>query len=338
MPRSQVEAGRRTGIPALRRVDHFAFTVADLHAAIEFFADVLGGQLCYIEGPVQDPDGDWMTRKLGVHASATAQVAMVRLGPATNLELFQYTAPGQRTAPPRLGDPGGRRLSLRVDALDAVAALLRTRPDVRVDADEPVPGRAGDAPGRRVALTTSWGMLLELRGTTGDPATGHAPPAGPAEVRGADHLALTVTDLAASVRFFTDVIGAAPLPADGPREDGDTARTRLRLGPTDRVELRAHTGNGTPPAPRNSDVGGSHIAFHTDDVDAAAAYLAAQPGVHVMGTPETITGGPIEGNRWVYFTTPIGVQMEVLCMPDGRLPYERRTRARRVSSHSFSWA
>ncbi|MET9295208.1 VOC family protein [Streptomyces sp. NPDC003077] len=346
MPRLDVEADHttgRTGIPSIRRVDHFAFTVKDLDAAVRFLAEVLGGELCYIEGPVQDPQGDWMSRKLGVHPRAVAHVAMVRVGPHTNLELFQYTAPRQRTAAVPLDGPGGRRMALRVEDVDAVAARLRRRPDTTVTCDAVCPTVQPGRSVRRVGFTTSWGMELQLCGTADplDARSAAASPsaAGPAKVLGADHLALTVGDLAASVRFFTDVIGASPLPPRSPRErSGAPTRAHLRLGPTDRIELRQYEGNGVPPAPGNSDVGGSHLAFHVDDVDTAAAYLRSQPGVRVMGEPETITGGPIEGNRWVYFTTPIGVQMEILRMPDGRLPYERTTAARRASSHSFVWA
>jgi len=57
-------------------------------------------------------------------------------------------------------------------------------------------------------------------------------------------------------------------------------------------------------------------------------YLRKQPGVTVQGDPETIEdGGPIHGDRWVYFQTPWGMQMEVLHMPKG-MPYEQHTSAR----------
>lgn len=372
MPRLEAEADQRsgrTGIPTIRRVDHFAFTVADLDAAIRFFTDLLGGELCYIEGPVQDPEGDWMSRKLGVHPRASALVALMRVGPYTNLELFQYAAPGQRVTPVGLGDPGGRRLSLRVADIDGAVARLQARTDVEISCDTLCPTVRHGQSVRRVGFSTSWGMELQLCGAADpleerreaapaaageqaarsepepepqtDPEQEQQPESagGPVEVLGVDHLALTVADLDASVRFCTEVVGASLLPLRSPRErSGAPTRAHLRFGPTDRIELRQYEGDGSRRAPANSDVGGSHLAFHVDDVDAGAAYLAGQPGVHVMGTPETIADGPIAGNRWVYFTTPIGVQMEILCMPDGRLPYERKTTARRASSHPLSWA
>ncbi|MEJ2858345.1 MULTISPECIES: VOC family protein [unclassified Saccharothrix] len=165
-------------IPGARAVHHVAYTVPDLDQAVRFFVDVIGAELVYELGPVEDPDGDWMTRKLGVDAKASTNIAMLRLGPVTNLELFEYTAPDQRR------------------------------------------------------------------------------------------------------------------------------------------EL-----------PRNSDWGGHHLAVHVDDVDAAVAYLRDQPGVTILGEPETIEEGPITGDRWVYFTTPWGMQMELINLPPGA-PFEQHTDAR----------
>lgn len=327
-------------IPTVRRVDHFAYTVPELDSAIGFFTELLGGELCYVEGPVRDPDphGDRMLRKLGVHPRAEAHVAMVRVGATTNLELFRYTAPGRRHTPPRLHEPGGHRLAFLVEDVDALAARLRDRPGVRIHGDATAPTCEPGRSLRRLSFSTPWGMELQVCGES-DPRTAAAPrrPAGPATVLGTERLTLAVTDLDAAVRFFTRVVGAAE---DGMRcrwlGPGDQRRALLRLGPTDRIELREVAGDPAA-APRNHDAGGYHIAFHADDVDAAAAYLAAQPGVRVMGDPETIGDGPIAGNRWVYFATPVGVQMEVLCMPDGQLPYERLTLARRVSSRDAVW-
>ncbi|MER5636762.1 VOC family protein [Kitasatospora sp. NPDC002227] len=177
-----------TGIPGALAVHHVAYTVPDLDQAVAFFTEVLGAKLLYRLGPVADPEGDWMTRQLGVDRAAAAEIAMLRLGPVTNLELFEYTAPDQRR------------------------------------------------------------------------------------------------------------------------------------------EL-----------PRNSDWGGHHLAVAVEDVDAAVAYLRAQPGVEVLGEPQTIRdGGPIDGDRWVYFRTPWGLQLEVLRMPPG-MPYERETKDR-LYSPIQSWS
>lgn len=154
--------GRHRGIPGATAVHHVAYTVPDLKQAIEFFTDVIGAELAYVLGPVQDSEGDWMTRKLGVAADARAHVAMLRLGPVTNLELFEYTASDQRRSLPRNSDWGGHHLAIYVTDVDAAVAYLRTWPGVRVlgepetIVDGPI---AGD---RWVYFRTPWGMQLEL--------------------------------------------------------------------------------------------------------------------------------------------------------------------------------
>ena len=170
------EAAR--GIPGARNVHHVAYTVPDLDQAVDFFVKVIGADVLYRIDKVEDPTGDWMTRQLNVHPRARARIAMLRLGPVTNLELFEYTAPDQN-------------------------------------------------------------RIL----------------------------------------------------------------------------------------PKNSDHGGHHLAFHVEDVDAAVAYLRLVPGVKILGEPQTITEGPIAGDRWVYFVSPWGMQLEVLNMPRG-MPYEKDTDAR----------
>jgi catechol 2,3-dioxygenase-like lactoylglutathione lyase family enzyme len=170
--------GQRPGVPGATAVHHVAYTVPNLDQAVKFFTEVFGAELVYVLGPVQDGEGDWMTRQLGVPADAKAYIAMLRLGPVTNLELFEYVAPGQRQS-----------------------------------------------------------------------------------------------------------------------------------------------------LPCNSDWGGHHLAIYVTDVDVAVTYLRTQPGVRILGEPQTIVDGPIAGNRWVYFVTPWGMQMELIHLPAGA-PYERETQAR----------
>ena len=68
--------------------------------------------------------------------------------------------------------------------------------------------------------------------------------------------------------------------------------------------------------PRNSDVGGHHVALYVDDLDAAVAYLREQ-GVQVLGEPTASTGAH-EGQRWVYFLAPWGMQFELVSYPEGK--------------------
>jgi glyoxylase I family protein len=68
--------------------------------------------------------------------------------------------------------------------------------------------------------------------------------------------------------------------------------------------------------PRNSDVGGHHVALYVDDLDASVAALR-EAGIRVLGDPTT-SRGPSAGQRWVYFLSPWGMQFELVCYPDGK--------------------
>ncbi|CDX13154.1 conserved hypothetical protein [Mesorhizobium plurifarium] len=158
-------------------------------------------------------------------------------------------------------------------------------------------------------------------------------------LRGTDHIGFTVPDLDEAVRFFVEVIGCEPFYELGPfRSDGDWMETHLNVHPRTVMKrlkfLRCRHGsnfeifeysapdqNGTQP--RNSDVGGHHLAFYVDDIDDAVAYLRSH-GVRVLGEPTVRTEGPSAGQSWVYFLSPWGMQLELVSFPTGKA-YERGT-------------
>jgi catechol 2,3-dioxygenase-like lactoylglutathione lyase family enzyme len=349
-----------------------AFTVPDLDDAIDFTVRALGGELVYRLPPLAHDD-DWMREHLDVHPRASTEIALLRLGPTTNLELFTYRSPDHRAEPPRPHDVGSTHLGLYVEDVDAAVAALRERGGSRPFGPVRTVADGQPAAGIRwVRLTTPWGMPLELRSAPGplpyeqdttarrfgpcpgwhnrDDGTG-ADGALPG-ARNIDHLAYTVADLDETLGFLVGVLGAEPLyrttadltdpglaAALGVPPGGTLDHAALRMGPTDTIELNCY--RGIPGArgerPRNSDVGGHHLALYVDDVDAAAAYLAAQPGCTLLGAPETIPEGPLTGDRWVYVRTGIGLYVEVVRMPDGALPYERGTAARRRGVGDLRW-
>lgn len=153
---------RHRGIPGATAVHHVAYTVPDLKQAVEFFTEVIGAELVYVLGPVHDGAGEWMTHQLGVAADASAQIAMLRLGPVTNLELFEYTASDQRRSLPRNSDWGGHHLAIYVTNMDAAVTYLRAQPGVQV-LGEPQTIVDGPIAGNRwVYFCAPWGMQLEL--------------------------------------------------------------------------------------------------------------------------------------------------------------------------------
>ena len=149
------------GLPGLRRLDHIGFTVPDLDEAHRWLVDVLGCEYLYSLGPFRHDDTDWMATHLNVHPRAEmVENRWFRLGDRAVLEVFRYTAPDQRDAPPRNSDVGGHHVALYVDDLDAAIAHLRAH-DVQV-LDGPTASR-GPAEGNRwIYFLSPWGMQFEL--------------------------------------------------------------------------------------------------------------------------------------------------------------------------------
>jgi catechol 2,3-dioxygenase-like lactoylglutathione lyase family enzyme len=152
-----------------------------------------------------------------------------------------------------------------------------------------------------------------------------------------DHLGITVPDLSTAVELFTRYLGAELVyngqPAFYNAEftkrqfgiSGDCSlhRALLRLGPTTNLEIMQFDGLVSSGShPRNSDVGGHHLALAVEDVDRAAAYLADVEGIDTFGVRQEADGGEIKGDRWQYFRLPWGLYGEVLKMPHG-VPFGR---------------
>jgi catechol 2,3-dioxygenase-like lactoylglutathione lyase family enzyme len=170
-----------------------------------------------------------------------------------------------------------------------------------------------------------------------------APAPGLPGLRGTDHIGFTVPDLDAAIDFFVTVIGCEPFYELGPFRDdeGDWMQTHLGVHPRAVMRrlkfLRCRNGSNFElfeyeapdqrrEQPRNSDVGGHHLAFYVDDMEAAVAHLKSR-GVRVLGAPTVRTSGPSAGQTWVYFLAPWGMQLELVSYPEGK-GYERGTDAR----------
>ena len=156
-------------------------------------------------------------------------------------------------------------------------------------------------------------------------------------LRGTDHIGFTVPDLDAADDFLVRVLGCQYVYSLGPFAHDDTDWMREHLGVHPRTVMRRlsfyRCGNGTnfevfeyepadarAPQPRNSDLGGHHLAFYVDDLDVALEYLRGE-GVEIMGEP-TASGSASQGQRWVYFRSPWGMQFELVSYPDGKA-YEK---------------
>ncbi len=151
-------------------------------------------------------------------------------------------------------------------------------------------------------------------------------------LRRLDHVGFTVPDLDEAQAFLVEVLGCEYLYSLGPFRHDDDWMTRhldvhpravmvenrwFRCGEQAVFEVFHYTSPDQRDAiPRNSDVGGHHVALYVDDLDAAVEHLRSQ-GVHVLDGP-TASRGPAEGNRWIYFKAPWGMQFELVSYPGGK--------------------
>lgn len=168
-------------------------------------------------------------------------------------------------------------------------------------------------------------------------------PSGIPGLRGTEHIGFTVPDIQQAVDFFVNVIGCEPFYEAGPlQSDGDWMVRQLnvhpravvrklkflRCGHGSNFELFEYEAPGQQrTGPLNSDVGGHHLAFYVDDMTGALEYLRAK-GVRILGEPSAArASGPAEGQTWVYFLAPWGMQLELVSFPGGKA-YEKTTERR----------
>lgn len=152
-------------------------------------------------------------------------------------------------------------------------------------------------------------------------------------LRQVDHIGITVPDLVQAHEFFTEILGCEYLYKLGPFEHPETDWMGEHLNVHPRAvmkELHFYRLGGqaifeifeySAPdqnviQPKNSDIGGHHVALYVDDFDAAYEFLQAQ-GLQVLGEP-TYSKNASEGQRWVYFLSPWGMQFELVSYPKGK--------------------
>ena len=152
-------------------------------------------------------------------------------------------------------------------------------------------------------------------------------------MRGLEHVALTVPNLDEACKFFEEVMGCEVLFSAGSfsKETGVRMDEQINVHPEARcVEYRyVRCGNGTnielfqytspdqkKVGPKNSDIGGHHLAFYVDDINAAIKHLKAH-GVRVLDEPIVVKDGPTAGLTWIYFLAPWGMNLELVSCEKG---------------------
>jgi catechol 2,3-dioxygenase-like lactoylglutathione lyase family enzyme len=156
-------------------------------------------------------------------------------------------------------------------------------------------------------------------------------------LRGHDHTGITVPDMKQATDFFINVLGCKEAMAFGPFSDDKTdfmtqlvnvnpravinQITLVRCGYGSNIELFQYTSpDQKNMTPKNSDIGGYHIAFYVDDIKAAKEYLDGKGVKTFFNLP--VNEGPAAGQSIFYFLAPWGLQMEAISYPKG-MAYEK---------------
>lgn len=140
-------------------IDHVGISVPDLKQAEGFFTTVLGCQNVFHLGPFADPEGTFMNGQLGTHQKATLNIATMRCGAASNVELFEFRSPSQKSEWPARDDIGSASIGFYVEDLDATLAHLKangieTLGDIVDVAEGPIAGR------KWIYARAPWGLLV----------------------------------------------------------------------------------------------------------------------------------------------------------------------------------
>jgi catechol 2,3-dioxygenase-like lactoylglutathione lyase family enzyme len=145
------------------------------------------------------------------------------------------------------------------------------------------------------------------------------------ELKAVHHVGLVVRDLDRSIYFYHDLLGLPfanePTPwFDGPElsrgvgvPDARLRQVSLWVGEHSTMELIEY-GNrpesSTAPVPNNY-LGAAHVCFKVDDVRATKAELESK-GVRFYSDVNVVDSGPLAGWRWVYFSDPDGLALELV--------------------------
>jgi catechol 2,3-dioxygenase-like lactoylglutathione lyase family enzyme len=146
-------------LPGLRGHDHTGVTVPNMAQAVDFFTNVLGCKAAMSFGPFSDDKGTFMTDALGVDPKAVIKtITQVRCGFGSNIELFEYTAPDQKTIVQKNSDIGAFHIAFYVDDVAAAKAYLDKKGiPTRMG---PIPINDGPAAGQTILyFQAPWGSL-----------------------------------------------------------------------------------------------------------------------------------------------------------------------------------
>jgi len=143
-------------------------------------------------------------------------------------------------------------------------------------------------------------------------------------ITGVHHRGITVSNLERSLNFYHDVLRLEfeTEPSDvfsgdelsqGVGVPGTSLRLAILKAGDASVELLEYLTPESPidkPMPQNA-LGAQHIAFLVDDIEAAVKDLEAK-GIEFYSPVNVVDEGLLAGWRWVYFSDPDGITLELV--------------------------
>jgi catechol 2,3-dioxygenase-like lactoylglutathione lyase family enzyme len=144
------------------------------------------------------------------------------------------------------------------------------------------------------------------------------------EIQAVHHVGLVVKDLDRSVHFYHDLLGLplvnGPTPWFEGKElakgvgvpDAKLRLVALRAGETvlELIEYSENPPGSTQPPPNNS-LGAAHVCLKVVDLHTTKRELEGQ-GVQFYSDVTVVDDGPLAGWRWVYFSDPDGLTLELV--------------------------
>ncbi len=151
-----------TKVPGLLGIDHVGITVPNVAQASAWFQGVLGFGAPLTFGPFSDPTGTFIHDLLDVDARAVVErITEVRGGNGPNVELFQYTAPGQDRTFRRNSDWGGKHIAFYVRHMGKAVAYMQAKGVEKLLG--PLAVTEGPAAGQTINyFRTPFGTFIEL--------------------------------------------------------------------------------------------------------------------------------------------------------------------------------
>lgn len=150
------------------------------------------------------------------------------------------------------------------------------------------------------------------------------------EIRGVDHIAITVPNLSEARDFmeaafgcqhaldlgpFQDPNGTWMQDAIGTHKDAVMHISELVCGNATNIELmEISSPTQDVTFPRRDDIGASSIGLYTDDLNSTLA-RALTAGANQLGQITSVSEGPLAGRSFIYVTAPWGQQF--FLMNDG---------------------